>query len=595
MATRTFGWVQDGGKIENLRKTVEIFDHQSSTYQVLIENRIPTLVEERDGRDRLLTELRKMPLKLKYKDLVGTAFKPRPQSRCNGIIQAAIEGRNKPFLVDWAASSFLKWAHALGFIQYDRKESEDSFSITEFGLKYTRSRPKKVGGSQQLLPNFDQQDTDLDEKDILSEAFLSYPPVMRVLNLLADDSHLTKFEIGSQLGFVGEDGFTSLPQNTLVRALSQTEDSGERSRMLADWDGTSDKYARMIANWLKYMGWIDQEKKLVEVPLRGGKYECTIGQAYVITDAGLKARRRGLGTNIQKRIPKNVFWEMLATKGKSRDYVRTRRALILQEIDKKSSSVQALQQMLATKGFNESELNVADDLKGLERIGLNIQQEQNGYFLRDTIQHLTIPTLTTEQTVKDEIQELMDQCRERLEHVSHDYLVLIQLSFSGDSSRVFEMKTVELLMEQCGFDGLHLGGANRPDGLIFTQELPEDYGVIIDTKAYKESFNVPALERNKMIQYVDENTERYESHPTKWWKHFPSDLEVFKFLFVSGKFGGKYEDQLRRIAISTKNTPGAAITSYNLLLLAEEIAKKKIDLQNVGEKFGCLSTIEIEQ
>ena len=358
---------------------------------------------------------------------------------------------------------------------------------------------------------------------------------------------------------------------------------------------TSDKYARMIANWLKFMGWVQQAGKRVEVTFGNEEYTYVIPQAYVITPAGLQARNRGLGVNIRSRIPKNVFWEMLATKGKSRDYIRTRRALILQEIGKKSLSLQALQQMLADKDYNESESTIVSDLKGLKQIGLNIQSEQSGYFLQDTIQNLTIPSLTTEETVKDEIQGLMDQCREHLEHVPHDYLVLIQLSFSGDSSRVFEMKTVDLLVNQCGFNGLHLGGANRPDGLIFSQELPEDYGVIIDTKAYKESFNVPASERNKMIQYVNENIQRDESHPTKWWKDFPTDLEVFKFLFVSGRFGGKYKDQLHRIATMTQHTLGAAITSYNLLLLAEEIARKKINLQNVGEKLGCLSAIEIEQ
>ena len=150
------------------------------------------------------------------------------------------------------------------------------------------------------------------------------------------------------------------------------------------------------------------------------------------------------------------------------------------------------------------------------------------------------------------------------------------------------------MWSQCGFNGLHLGGANRPDGLIFTQELPEDYGVIIDTKAYKESFNVPASERRKMIQYVNENIDRYESYPTKWWKDFPTDLEIFKFLFVSGRFGGEYKEQLRWIATRTQNTPGAAITAYNLLMLAEEIAKKKINLQNVGEKFSSLSAVEAE-
>ena len=179
MAIRTFGWVQDPGKIENLRKTVEVFDHESPTYQELIEMQIPTLVEERDGRDRFLLELSRPPVKLKYEDLVGTAFKPRSQSRCNGILQATIRGQKRTFHWNWPADNFLRWAHALGFIQYDT--NADCFSITEFGLKYTKTQPETLA-----------------ETEILSQAFLSYPPVMRVLNLLADGSHLTSLKsVGS--------------------------------------------------------------------------------------------------------------------------------------------------------------------------------------------------------------------------------------------------------------------------------------------------------------------------------------------------------------------------------------------------------------
>ena len=591
MSTRTFGWIQDPGKIENLRKTVEVFDHQSPTYKILIGKQIPALVEKSDGRDRFLSEMSKIPVKLKYTDLVGTAFKPRSQSRCNGILQAAIKGQRREFIGNWPADNFLRWAHALGFTQYD--SSEDSFSITELGLQYARAKPGNTDGSG-LFTQPNQQDTGLSEKEILSQAFLSYPPVMRVLNLLFNGSHLTKFEIGSQLGFVEEDGFTNLPQDILVIELAQTESAKDRRKMLANWDGTSDKYARMIAGWLEDMGWVKKEEKLVKVTLGNEVYEYAIPQSYRITADGLKARRGGLGINIQKRIPKNVFWEMLATKGKSRNYKRTRRALILQEIAKKSCSLPALQQLLANNGFNESETTIVSDLKGLEQIGLNVQQEQGEYFLKDTIQNLIIPSLPTEDTVKDDIQELMDQCRERLGHVSHDYLVLIELSFSGQKSRIFEMQTIDLLVKQCGFKGLHLGETDRPDGLIFTQELAEDYGVIIDTKAYKKSFNIPASERDKMVRYVRDNIDRDELHPTKWWEHFPSDLDVFKFLFVSGRFGGAFENQLQRISRSTQGTTGAAITSYNLLLLAEEIAKEEINLQNVSEKFSCLSIVEME-
>ena len=592
MKTRALGWIQDGGKIENLRRTVEIFDHRSPTYQELIEKRIPRLVEEQDGRDRLLTELHKIPLTLTYKDLVGTAFKPRSESRCNGIIQAAIKGQNKPFIVDWAASSFLKWAHALGFIQHDK--SEDSFSITDFGLQYARAKPGNTDGSG-LFTQTNQQGTSVSEKEILSQAFLSYPPVMRVLNLLADGSHLTKFEIGKQLGFVGEDGFTNLPQDILVIELAQTESAKDRRDLLANSDGTSDKYARMIAGWLEDIGWVKKEEKVIEVPFGNKVYEYGIPQSYRITADGLKARRRGLGINIQKRIPKNVFWEMLATKGKSRDYKRTRRALTLQEIAKKSCSLQALQQLLADEGFSESEATIADDLKGLKQIGLNVQQEQSGYFLQDTIQNLTIPSLPTKDTVKDDIQKLMDECREHLEHVPHDYLVLIELSFSGKKNKIFEMQTVDLLLYECGFSGLHLGGQSKPDGVIFTQDLIKDFGVIIDTKAYKDGFSIPVTEQDKMARYVNQNIQRDKRFSQKWWEHFPADICLFKFLFVSSKFVGEYENGLHQIYISTQDTAGAAITSYNLLLLAEEIAKKNLNLQSVGEKFGCLSTIEIEQ
>lgn len=575
MKSHTFGWIQDPGKIGNLRRTVEVFDDQSSTYYELIDELIPTLIEERDGRDCFISELKRTPLRLKYTDLKGTAFTPRKDSRCNGIIQAVIKGQRREFIGDWPADNFIRWAHALGFIHYD--SNIDSFSITEFGLQYTRTQTGTSG-----------------EKEILTQAFLSYPPVMRVLNLLANGDHLTKFEIGRQLGFVGEDGFTNLPQNILVRSLAQIEDSKEKNKMLTDWEGTSDKYARMIARWLDYMGWVAQEEKPVVATFGNKEYKSSIPQAYIITPAGLKARRRGLGTNIQKRISKNVFWEMLATKGKDRAYIRTRRALILKEISKKSLSVQALQQILTSKGFNETETTISNDLKGLEQIGLNIQQEQKGYFMQDTIQNLVVPSFTTKETIKSDIQESIDRCRELLKHVPHDYLVLIPLSFSGrEGSRLFEMKTVELLVDQCGFDGLRLGETDRPDGLIFTQELTEDYGVIIDTKAYSKSFNIPRPEADKMTRYVNENIQRDPRHSPKWWEHFPSDVNLFKFLFVSSKFGGKYESQLHRISRSTQDTAGAGITSHNLLLLAEEIARKKVNLQDVGEKFSCLSEVKI--
>lgn len=92
---RTFGWVQDPSDFESLFKVVSIFDEESETHKELLKNRISFLIEERDGRNHFIEELRKKPLKLKYSDLIGTAFYPRKDARCNGIVQATIEGQKK--------------------------------------------------------------------------------------------------------------------------------------------------------------------------------------------------------------------------------------------------------------------------------------------------------------------------------------------------------------------------------------------------------------------------------------------------------------------------------------------------------------------
>ena len=60
-------------------------------------------------------------------------------------------------------------------------------------------------------------------------------------------------------------------------------DAAEKNKMKTDWDGSSDKYARMICRWLENLGLVKQIPKEVSVSLAGRTYKETIGQAYVIT------------------------------------------------------------------------------------------------------------------------------------------------------------------------------------------------------------------------------------------------------------------------------------------------------------------------
>lgn len=197
--SRTFGWVQDPSNFESLYKVVSIFNFESVVYKNLYNNIIPKIVEERDGKQRLIEALEVRPLMIKYSDLVGTSFKPRNIARCNGIVQAAIEGQRRPYIADWPADNFVRWAHALGFIKYNYYD--DTFEITELGIELSNAEDEK------------------ERNEIIKLALLSYPPVSRILSLLETGRVMTKFELGRNLGFIGEYGFTSLPQDILIMSL----------------------------------------------------------------------------------------------------------------------------------------------------------------------------------------------------------------------------------------------------------------------------------------------------------------------------------------------------------------------------------------
>lgn len=561
---RTFGWVQNPSNFESLKKVVAIFDNTSKTYTELKDKKIKKLVEERDGQKKLINALNANPLKIKYCDLVGTSFTPRSSARCNGIVQATIKGQRKDFIDDWSSDNFIRWAHALGFIKYNY--DTDTFEITEVGKKYVQS-----------------EDNSNYESTILEEAMLSYPPVARVLTLLSNGEHLTKYEIGKKLGFVGEAGFTSLPLNVLIMTLSTTDDSKEKNRIKTDWDGSSDKYARMISSWLVKLGLLVQRPKLVTVDFGGELYSEKIGHAYMITNKGLKAVRRLLGINKVARVSKNVFWEMLATKGVDKNYIRTRRAYILKILIEanKVLTLDNIKDKLKLANINESISTIKDDINGLTNIGINIKSETTGYKIYDSINDFIIPKVGDTERIKSSINLLKDELREQISHISHNYLSLIDLAFDSKQNRLFEMKVLELLVNEYGFKGRHLGGSRKPDGIVYSTNLEDNFGIIVDTKAYSEGYNLPISQADEMERYIRENTKRDgEINPNKWWENFSEEVEKFYFVFISGSFKGRFEEQLRRLSMTT-GINGAAVNVVNLLLGAEKIKSGEMTIEEL--------------
>ena len=126
---------------------------------------------------------------------------------------------------------------------------------------------------------------------------------------------------------------------------------------------------------------------------------------------------------------------------------------------------------------------------------------------------------------------------------------------------------MELLTEECGFEGTHLGGSRKPDGICYTIGLENNYGIIVDTKAYSSGYSLPISQADEMERYVRENQTRDKHvNPNLWWNNYPDNVRVFYYLFISGHFVGRYQEQIARITMNT-GVSGAAINVSELLLL----------------------------
>jgi hypothetical protein len=556
--SRTFGWVQNPSDFRKLCNVVAVFDPSSLKHNEIKNTVIPALVSLENGRDALIAALNANPLRISYLHLVGTGRSERATAPCNAIVQAAVQGQgSKQFTDNWTADGFVRWAHCLGFIKYGY--ADDAFSITESGLRLSAAH----GADEQLSE---------DEHKIIVDAMLSYPPAIRVLSLLAEENaHMTKFEIGKQLGFVGEGGFTSMPQSIFVRSLSGITNTVEKNKMRNNWEGSSDKYARMIARWLSNLDLVEQIGKTVSVTVGNITYSETVGQAYIITAQGLTALRRAQGASRHRRIPKTICYEMLATKGADRDYLRNRRSRIIELLVRRGRTVTVsdIQLHLSASEITAPNEVIHDDILGFQNIGLDVSITAEGYTWRDTINDFVIPVRNG--VIQSERERVKDTLRGRITQIPHDYLSLLDLAYDSSQNRLFEMKTLQLLTEEFGYGGLHLGGSRKPDGIIYTDGLADNYGVIIDTKAYSRGYNLPIGQADEMQRYVQENQHRdVYVNPNKWWENFGEDVRRFYFMFVSGHFIGRYQDRIDRVARITE-TKGAAVKIYNLLLAANDI------------------------
>lgn len=560
---RTFGWVQNPANSLTLQRVVAIFEPNSDIAKWLLSERIPLLTD--NGLLHNVVEWDKYTamicsgLPIPYSALKGKGCGRgrRADAKCSGIVQAVIDAQkkveiivngekvamHKPYTDDWTADGYLRWAISIGFVEYNPED--DTCKISKLGTQFIYSSGTGF-------------------KEVLGQAYLSYPPVCRILQLLANGEHLTKFEIGRNLGFTSEAGFTSFPQNIWAQAYQEHPE--ERAIIRNNYEGSSDKYARMICSWLNEIGWVNISGKQVVEQYGGKSYSCTIAQAYTITALGRSNYKRAIGKSSSARVPKIVFMGMLSTKPVDKDYLRLRRALIIKYTENEYRSLDDIKNYLNSQGLDESTDTIKDDLQGLINIGLNYVLKSGCYKLVDEIKGLVIQSSKCE---KGDVSLIKDKIRPYLNNVNQKYLLLVDLSLDGSSNLEFEIQTLDLLTNELNFNGCHLGGSRRPDGIIYYSAN----GLVIDNKAYSKGYALPRHHIDEMVRYLEENNKRDAGiNPNEWWKEFDEGVSHFNFAFISSFFTGQYVPRLQEIKNRT-GVNGAVWDVENLLLVAEALKR----------------------
>lgn len=588
---RTFGWVQNPGDLKKLKKVVGIFKAGSAENLDLVSNKLPLLLTygliSNDDYNDFIAELNKTDIEIDYSKLKGkgSGSRTRKDAICTGIIQAIIEAQQnktysdaagnsitikKPYTDDWTAEGFLRWAISCGLLEYVKED--DKCKITPLGEELANA-----------------PDNSPAETEALTKALLSYPPVIRILSLLEAQDEQTKFDLGSKLGFKGEMGFTSMPQDAYLCDYCEATTAGERTNVRSNEEGDSDKYARGIASWCMQMGWVESNQKDVTETYRRKSYTAKL-QTYSITRKGEKALIKARGNSSNPRLTRVLMFEMLASnKVSSANYLRFVRACIIKALTSSDKSTDQLKEALKGYELDVDDTAIKDHIEGLISIGLEITENAGKYRLLDKIECLEIPART--ECVKDNVVDIKDRVRNKLIHLDHKYLALIDLAYSDAASRAkknadareFEIQTADLFTKELSFNGQRLGDSRKPD-VIISYGLD---GTIVDNKSYKDGFNISRTCADEMSRYINENNLRQKSlNPNEWWKNFDSTITAYTFLFITSYLKGQFEDQLEYVSNANGGIKGAAIGVESLLYLSEGIKAGRISHADFYSNFN---------
>lgn len=454
----------------------------------------------------------------------------------------------------WDARCRIKAACATGMIEIDR--SCQGYRLTDLG------RQLCVAPKSEIHRNGNRVLCD-EEIELFRKGLLTNPPVIRVLSLLNDsrkngNGPMSKYDVGGQLGFVGDIGFTHFEAEFVVL----------NGKSFNDAEGDADKWARTILSWLTQVGWV---KKSDPIDVLGKPLQ----RFTTIYDVD-RVLQYGAASSV-KYIPQ----EMLCSDHHPfTAVIQHRRVNILKKLSRvQYLPISDLLAKMIEDGIDTDEETLAFDILNLQRAGIRIFRERSYYRLADTIkldeiEDVSIDAAQRVEGVEKKIEHYVTVYSDSLPPLLVDNL--IRYGYDGtNSAALFEM-TVDRFFSNMGYQSTCLGqGHGRVADVIAKYRAPlapNSYGLIIDAKAY-EKYTFPAGDIRKMKEYI-------QLHGTEL---LVDQIPKYAFAFISIAFN-EPDEKLKEIAEDTA-VNGTAIDVFTLLEMGSKVAKQEISIASIYSSF----------
>ena len=443
---------------------------------------------------------------------------------------------------------------ATGMIRLDR--NIQGYVITDLGRELLNA-PKSdvIKKKNRILCD--------EEKEIFKRGILSNPPVVQVLSLLNSSRRqgrsLSKYDIGAQLGYAGDRGFTHIEAEYVARIGASFNDK----------EGDADKWARTILSWLQQVGWAVASESL--------NYYGKSLKTYTSTEEVENVLRYNA-----KSISKYVPQEMLCSeKNPFSSIVQRRRFAILQALQsRKLTPIAELTAKINEVGLSIDIETVKFELTSLSQAGFQISHDHDIYCMQDNL----ILDERKEETEKIDVSSY-DSLEKSIEHYVVEYadsipsrLVdsLIRYGSNGrDNCAEFE-GAVTRFFTFMGYESTQLGQGNgRVADVIARYKdsmMAKSYGLIIDAKAYSRyNFNAPDVRKMKEYIALHQKELMMEMIP----RH--------AYAFVSMDFVPE-ENALNEISNDTA-VNGTAIDVFSLLELGAKTSKQEVKISDIYDSF----------